>query len=52
MTFGYSDVAYPIHPLDMTEVYDVQEGTVLCRSLFQPNTDPRIRMYPPVAFAL
>ncbi|EIW53369.1 acid protease [Trametes versicolor FP-101664 SS1] len=38
----FGDVVYPIHPLDMTEVYDVQEGTVLCRSLFQPNTDPRI----------
>ncbi|OJT14048.1 hypothetical protein TRAPUB_9405 [Trametes pubescens] len=38
----FGDMVYPIHPLDMIEVYDVRDGTALCRSLFQPNTDPRI----------
>ncbi|KAL1948469.1 hypothetical protein VTO73DRAFT_12544 [Trametes versicolor] len=38
----FGDIAYSIHPLDMTEVYDIQDGIALCSSLFQPNTDPRI----------
>ncbi|KAI0634242.1 acid protease [Trametes polyzona] len=36
------NVAYPIHPIDMTEVYEIRHGVVLCKGLLQPNTDPRI----------
>ncbi|KAI0672319.1 aspartic peptidase domain-containing protein [Trametes maxima] len=40
VTFG--GVSYPIHPIDMTEVYDIRDGKALCRSLIQPNSDPQI----------
>nr|VWP02664.1 Chitin synthase (EC [Ganoderma boninense] len=33
---------FPIHPIDMTEVYDVQDGTPLCKGLFRNNVDKRI----------
>ncbi|KAH9854587.1 acid protease [Lenzites betulinus] len=38
----FGDIAYPIHPLDMTEPYDVQDGKAVCRSLILSNTDTRI----------
>ncbi|KAI0752711.1 aspartic peptidase domain-containing protein [Daedaleopsis nitida] len=30
---------FPIHPIDMTEVYGMRDGQPLCKSLFVSNTD-------------
>ncbi len=47
-----SETAYGIHPVDMTEVYGLEEedGTwkPLCKGLFQSNPDTEIRQSLPV----
>ncbi|KAI0649941.1 aspartic peptidase domain-containing protein [Trametes meyenii] len=42
VSVGFGCVMYPIHPIDMTEVYDIRDGKALCRSLIQPNSDLQI----------
>ncbi|KAI1786884.1 acid protease [Ganoderma leucocontextum] len=39
-----ANATFPIHPIDMTEVYDydIQDGIPLCRGLFRNNVDKRI----------
>ena len=38
-----SDNIFPIHPIDMTEVYEIQDGEAQCQGLFQSNTDTYLR---------
>ncbi|KAM5545904.1 hypothetical protein V8D89_000030 [Ganoderma adspersum] len=36
------NATFPIHPIDMTEVYGVLEGAPLCKGLFRNNVDKRL----------
>ena len=42
-----SPTEIPVHPIDMTEVYDIKDGGALCKGLFISNTDKRLREYLP-----
>ena len=47
-----SPTEIPVHPIDMTEVYDIKDGEALCKGLFISNTDKRLREYLPEYAAL